>query len=83
MMKKFILLICLISFSVLPFTETANAATYKYDERNRLIEVRYDNGHFIQYKYDSSGNIVKYTVSDRLVTTLDIFSQSPYLLISH
>ena len=44
-------LIFLISFPLI-----TSATEYTYDELNRLVEVRYDNGISVKYTYDAMGN---------------------------
>ena len=44
-------LIFLISFPLI-----TSATEYTYDELNRLVEVRYDNGTTVKYTYDAMGN---------------------------
>ena len=41
------------------FTCSSFAATYKYDDSNKLQQVTYDNGTVVSYEYDSDGNITK------------------------
>ena len=36
----------------------AKAEIYRYDELNRVIKVIYENGSYIEYKYDSNGNMI-------------------------
>ncbi|NLD48119.1 MAG: hypothetical protein GX660_13155, partial [Clostridiaceae bacterium] len=40
------------------FSTTTSAATYKYDDLGRLIEVTYNSGKKITYTYDAAGNIL-------------------------
>jgi YD repeat-containing protein len=40
------------------------AATYEYDELNRLTKIIYDSGDYIKYEYDAAGNIVGVSSSD-------------------
>ncbi len=47
-----------VSMTLLLLNMTANAATYKYDDLGRVIEVTYDSGQKIQYTYDAGGNIL-------------------------
>lgn len=44
--------------TLLLLSMTANAATYKYDDLGRVIEVTYDSGQKIQYTYDAGGNLL-------------------------
>jgi YD repeat-containing protein len=37
---------------------TASAATYKYDDLGRVIEVTYNSGQKIVYTYDEGGNVL-------------------------
>ena len=34
------------------------AEEYEYDDLNRLIKVTYDDGSYVEYVYDSNGNII-------------------------
>ncbi len=56
-MKKKAILIFAIIMSINTFS--IYAASYYYDDLNRLIRVEYDSGVCIQYQYDQAGNIVK------------------------
>lgn len=56
-MKKKAMLIFAIIMSINTFS--IYAASYYYDDLNRLIRVEYDSGVCIQYQYDQAGNIVK------------------------
>lgn len=51
----------LVMFGLL--SSSAFAATYTYDELNRLVAVDYDNGDRVEYVYDKNGNMLssKYT----------------------
>ncbi|KQN97053.1 carbohydrate binding domain-containing protein [Paenibacillus sp. Leaf72] len=57
-------LFTLIMFGLL--SSAAFAATYTYDELNRLVAVDYDNGDRVEYVYDKNGNMLssKYTKAD-------------------
>ncbi len=41
---------------------TVCAEEYEYDDLNRVVKVIYDDGGYVEYLYDSNGNIVKVTV---------------------
>ncbi|KRF04508.1 hypothetical protein ASG89_21935 [Paenibacillus sp. Soil766] len=45
------------------FNTVTQAATYTYDELNRLISVTYENGATINYTYDPAGNLLSATKS--------------------
>lgn len=51
------------------FSTVTSAATYKYDDLGRLIEVTYDSGIKITYTYDAAGNIL--TVSNTVPLKLN------------
>lgn len=54
--------------------EVTDAATYKYDELNRLKQVNYEDGSLVKYTYDANGNILKvvpYLVRESQVTDDD------------
>lgn len=42
----------------LAFATVGDAAEYKYDSLNRLVEVTYDNGQKLNYTYDAAGNLL-------------------------
>lgn len=44
------------------FTSDNFAATYKYDDLNRLVEAVYDDGTIVRYTYDGAGNILEVEV---------------------
>jgi YD repeat-containing protein len=44
--------------ALLSVSLNANAATYKYDNLGRVIEIVYDSGQKLIYTYDSAGNIL-------------------------
>jgi YD repeat-containing protein len=54
MMKKNITLLALLCLSFDTY-----AATYKYDDSNKLQQVTYDNGTVVSYEYDADGNLTK------------------------
>lgn len=54
----------LVVLLVLNISVTSFAITYTYDDLNRLISVRYDNGKIVTYEYDSAGNITKVSSSN-------------------
>jgi YD repeat-containing protein len=60
-LKSQLLYIATIAFFLftlcLPYL--SGASTYSYDEGNRLIRVKYDNGARIDYTYDESGNRIQ------------------------
>lgn len=47
--------------SVMLFNATyfSRAEEYQYDEKDRLVKIIYDDGSYIEYVYDITGNIVK------------------------
>lgn len=49
-----LLLIICISINL---NQTSEAAEYKYDKLNRVIQVTYEDGRYITYTYDANGNI--------------------------
>ena len=57
-MKKLLLLflICL-PLTIIP-RNICLACSYEYDSYDRLIKVTYENGDYIEYTYDSGGNIL-------------------------
>ncbi|MBI2471532.1 MAG: RHS repeat protein [Planctomycetes bacterium] len=46
----------------------AGTINYTYDELNRLVKVKYENGTIITYTYDAAGNILSTTVVDNTST---------------
>ena len=56
-MKKKIIVIA--SLFIMIFGISVNAITYHYDDKNRVIEVIYDDGSKMNYEYDDAGNITK------------------------
>lgn len=46
-----VLLLCSVSY--------VSAETYQYDKLNRLTKVIYEDGSYISYEYDASGNLSK------------------------
>ena len=59
--RKIILCIYIGLLFVYPLTATA--VTYTYDQLNRLTRVDYGEGAYIEYTYDSAGNITSVSVS--------------------
>jgi hypothetical protein len=58
LMKNIILYSLLFVILVfIPFI-TIYSASYEYDSYDRLIKVTYENGDYIEYTYDSGGNIL-------------------------
>lgn len=58
-MKK-LFIVCILCFGLLlSASPNAQAATYKYDDRDRLVEVKYDDGKYIKYTYDAAGNMTE------------------------
>ncbi|NLD47974.1 MAG: hypothetical protein GX660_12395, partial [Clostridiaceae bacterium] len=55
---KQILTIAFLFLILCSFSTTISAATYKYDDLGRLIEVTYNSGKKITYTYDAAGNIL-------------------------
>ncbi len=47
----------------------AYAATYSYDELNRVTSVTYDSGQKIEYSYDAGGNLLSVTPPDSIPPT--------------
>jgi len=64
-MKKLKIFISLmfISASIFSGGLNVNAATYTYDDLNRLTSVTYENGVEIDYTYDAGGNITRIVTS--------------------
>ncbi|SMC29419.1 YD repeat-containing protein, partial [Clostridium acidisoli DSM 12555] len=59
------------------FNNTAYAATYKYDNLNRLIEVIYASGQKVIYTYDGNGNILTVTKDQNdLTAPINLISSS-------
>lgn len=54
--KKLIILITCIVI-VMSQTQVCKSAAYQYDKLGRLVKVVYENGDYISYVYDASGNI--------------------------
>ena len=65
---KIIFPIFLLSIIILATTKPVLAASYRYDNLDRLIEITYESGTKISYTYDSMGNIL--TVDTNKVTPL-------------
>jgi YD repeat-containing protein len=61
--KKWTGRVFIIMLSIMLFSHPALAATYTYDDLNRVIKVDYGNGKEINYTYDSGGNITSVTSS--------------------
>lgn len=61
--KAKLALSALLLIILLCIAESVFAATYKYDDLNRLVEVIYDSGQKITYTYDAGGNILNIEVS--------------------
>jgi|GEM_PF-6311911 len=55
--RKTIAITLVITLLLASFAIPANAATYTYDELNRLTSVTYENGQKLTYTYDAGGNI--------------------------
>ncbi|MER1998696.1 MAG: RHS repeat domain-containing protein, partial [Lysinibacillus sp.] len=58
-MKKIAVVCMLLIGFVFSSSPIAQAASYKYDDRDRLVEVTYDDGKYIKYTYDAAGNIIE------------------------
>lgn len=58
------ILIILAVLVVAAFSGRAFAATYTYDNANRLLSVDYGNGTLVGYTYDDAGNMLSMAVSD-------------------
>src|SRR6266567_3767800 len=52
-------LMVIVSVLLLSTGAWGGNATYKYDERDRLKEVLYSDGHGIRYVYDKIGNLLE------------------------
>jgi YD repeat-containing protein len=53
-----VLCIALWSLGLFATATRSEAVTYTYDNMNRLISAKYDNGQEIKYAYDEAGNIL-------------------------
>ncbi|MDE7269435.1 MAG: hypothetical protein K2N81_03075, partial [Acetatifactor sp.] len=42
--------------------QTVHGEEYEYDALNRVVKVIYEDGSYMEYSYDSNGNIVKITM---------------------
>lgn len=42
--------------------QTVHGEEYEYDALNRVVKVIYEDGSYVEYSYDSNGNIVKITM---------------------
>ena len=70
-MKQKIITTTILTLLLLVLTSaTTKAKEYEYDDLNRLVEVRYDNGDIINYTYDLSGNIENVTVTKSQTITI-------------
>lgn len=58
-MKRKIISAVLFATLVCNNTFFTYAEEYRYDENDRLIKVIYDDGSYIEYHYDNTGNIIK------------------------
>ena len=56
-LRKIVMLLC-ICVTLMMLGVSAGAATYKYDDLGRVIEVTYDSGQKIAYTYDVGGNLL-------------------------
>lgn len=45
------------------------AESYEYDELNRVTKVMYDDGSYVEYRYDAAGNIISVNVFEAEKTT--------------
>lgn len=58
-MKRKIISAVLLATLVSNNTFFVYAEEYRYDENDRLVKVIYDDGSYIEYHYDKTGNIIK------------------------
>lgn len=63
-MCKILLLIGLICSRVMRSGIDVQAEEYVYDELNRVTKVTYDDGSYVEYSYDSNGNITDVVVHE-------------------
>jgi YD repeat-containing protein len=56
-MKKYAAILILLLFCTF-HAINVSAASYEYDQLNRLTSVSYDDGSSVSYTYDSAGNIL-------------------------
>ena len=56
-MKKMACLVMGVILILSNITTVSARTTYVYDNLNRVIEVRYEDGSYTKYKYDDAGNI--------------------------
>jgi YD repeat-containing protein len=61
-------LLSILTILLLLFTSViasyGESATYVYDELNRLIQIRYEDGTVINYSYDQAGNRIAESIAD-------------------
>lgn len=67
-MKKHTFLMVAFLCLIFGIVVTAHAATYTYDDLNRLTSVDYENGQTITYTYDAGGNLLSVTIAAAPVT---------------
>lgn len=77
--SKFLMGWAILALLLLTVAQPASAATYAYDNLNRLTSVTYADGSTIEYSYDAAGNILKVTPpdSDPPTTTLEVAPSAP------
>lgn len=56
--------ISVIMLLVLMFSQTVYAETYEYDALDRVTKVIYDDGSYVTYEYDASGNMISTQVTE-------------------
>ncbi|TSC62937.1 MAG: hypothetical protein Greene041614_124 [Parcubacteria group bacterium Greene0416_14] len=56
-------LLLLILITPVTINHRAQAATYTYDELNRLIHVEHDDGTIVEYTYDTAGSRTRQVVT--------------------
>lgn len=68
--KKILFILAIILLAA--FSGQAYAATYTYDNLNRLISIDYGNGTFANYTYDPAGNTISLAVTTPLSGSVTI-----------
>lgn len=61
-MKRILLGIVIIGVLILRTSANAWAEEYEYDALDRVTKVIYEDGSYVEYEYDSNGNLLKTNV---------------------
>ncbi len=60
--SRLIVMFFIIEILILTNTVCVHAEEYEYDALNRVTKVMYEDGSYVEYEYDSNGNILNVNV---------------------